>query len=82
MVKTRGEFKKRQKERWQAFLHSFFKKHNCYQFKEVNGFVLEMRLTSSKNWEVAVFTKQSWKKTKEYLKNREVLLYKLDDKRT
>jgi len=68
MSKQQGSNKQIQRKRWQKFLHTFFDKHNCYQFKEVNGFVLEMRLTSSEKWEIAVYTKESWNKTREYLK--------------
>jgi hypothetical protein len=49
------------------FLLTFFDLPHRYGYKEINGFILVRQFNSGNNqWEVAIYTKESWKKVKEW----------------
>ena len=51
----------------QKFLLSFFDDRECYQTKEVNGFVLvKYHNNNTKNWQAMVFTPESYEKSMTY----------------
>ncbi len=53
-------------KRKQDFLLTFFNGSPEYQTKEVNGFLLVKHINGdTKNWEVAIFTPESYKKSQE-----------------
>ena len=53
---------KKNKRRQQEFLLTFFDEEPKYQTKEVNGFVLVKCFNGdSKRWQVAIYTKESFK---------------------
>jgi hypothetical protein len=50
-----------------SFLLTFFEKIEGYKVKEVNGFVLVKQWNgANSHWEVAIHTKESWEKVKEW----------------
>lgn len=54
----------------QAFLLTFFDKEPKYQEKKVNGFWLIKQFNGdTKNWQVAVFTEESFKSYKKIQQN-------------
>ena len=61
---------KANKSQRQDFLLSFFSKPDKFDVREVNGFVLN-KYQSNQNgfltWAVMIFTKDSWKKSREYV---------------
>lgn len=60
--------KQPQKQHWydkirRDFLLSFFDKENKYQEKEINGFFIIKQFSNKlMNWEVAIYTKESYRK--------------------
>lgn len=60
--------KQKQRKTRQAFLHTFFPTPTGYQEIEINGYYLINQFYSStQEWEVAIFTKESFQKRKDYL---------------
>ena len=60
--------KQKTKLRWQSFLNTFLPE-NKYSTKEINGFILEKRWMIDR-WNIAVFTKESFKTAKDYYKQQ------------
>lgn len=51
-------------------MHTFFKSPKGYQVIEINNFVLVNQFdANNKEWEVAIFTKENYKKVEEWKKN-------------
>lgn len=52
----------------QAFLLSFFSKPDVFEFKEVNGFILQkFQNGATQEWGVMIYTKDSWFKAQKYV---------------
>jgi hypothetical protein len=51
------------------FLHTFFPHPTGYQEIEINGYILINQLTTRQEWEVAIFTKETFQKRKSFLLN-------------
>jgi hypothetical protein len=50
------------------FLLTFFSKPNIVEHKEVNGFILHRYFSNDTHeWEVAIYTPESWKKSQDSL---------------
>jgi len=66
-----GEEKQRRNRLRQEFLLTFFDKRPDKREREVNGFFLEKRWSgTTEKWEVAIYTRESWKRYKHYHQNK------------
>jgi hypothetical protein len=67
------DLKKQDRKRQRhEFLLTFFNKSDICEHKLVNGFVLNKYFSkSSNNWEVMVYTQESWKKAENYLQHQD-----------
>ena len=64
--------KKRESRTRQEFLLTFFNKNN-YQEKKVNGFWLIKQFNGeTKNWQVAIYSEESYRNYKGYTKNKRI----------
>ncbi len=67
--------KKKEKNRNRhRFLLTFFSNDEKYDTKEVNDFILVKYFSnSSSNWEVAIYTKDSFSKRQQHLENQKAV---------
>lgn len=69
------KLKQRKNNTRREFLLTFFNKKFEYQFKEVNGFILQKRINGSTHkLEVAIYSKKSWRKMNNLESNQENLI--------
>lgn len=62
-------------KRRHAFLLTFFSPESTYQVVMINGYVLVKQFNKSNtSWEVAIHTKEGWKKIQEWKNNQAVLV--------
>jgi len=53
------------------FLLTFFDPAPHYAVRELNGYVLVKQLNQKREWEVAIYTKDNWRKVEEWKCGRE-----------
>jgi hypothetical protein len=55
-----------------GFLLTFFSSETHYQTKEVNGYILVKQFNKTNGeWEVAIYTKENWRKVEEWKRDTE-----------
>ena len=60
---AKGQAKKLANAKRHAFLLTFFEEPHVYSHKEINGWVLVRQFNgSSKRWQVAIFSKEAFKR--------------------
>jgi len=69
---SKDEKKQRRNRQRHEFLLTFFDKPNRNDQQTINGYILNRYFnTATGNWEVMVYTQESWSKTQNYLQHQD-----------